>query len=694
MARLPPVVFTVALGKMKTSFAYRVLAGCALWAALSCASPHPRKGLPEGKGPDGVTERSPQRVAPEDMPQGAGAVAGTPRIRQLPGGDTVLSGTLVDDEGMPVAGARVWTATEWGLLTLQGSDFLAGPRFHAGEAVTDADGRFMLGALDPIGRSHALIARKRNHAELRLGEIRLVQGCELDVGTRVLRRGQPLTVEFVDQDGAPMQGVGLARIWSAGGQVWQYHPEWHGVSGSDGRVRTHEAPGAGQVADEPGPFSAIIPGQFCRDVPLSLAEQRTHDVHRYVLPPRRWIEGRIEGLPPGRRFAVSSGGVQALMPHGEWVLEQYAAGHPVLGNRSPIVETSGDFRIPTWTGHGDPTTRTQVVVHVQLDDGNWQPLFTHEIPDDRASSLEEQDGVYPALVVQVPPLLRVDLSSPRYPLSRYRVVVRDGRGDFDLTLQGHYPEGIGGGERFFAVPGLNPSAKKVTIAAWIPGFHDYEETLPIRATGGYFDAGALDLQPSSPTDAHFVDRETGAAVEGVAWKLWGTSDPGRVPRLLDRGASNAQGLTAMDLASSIQTLEPVTHPTYEWPCEEASELHVSDVGSNGQLEVRLTRRKHQRVRVVDEHGQPLAGHIVEAHGPATLTDENGEALVHGSPDEEGFWEVAVWPARVAAGRDPYRAYNVSSVDAAEIEGETAFDRALYDRILVPSAPLATVVVRR
>lgn len=62
--------------------------------------------------------------------------AGARADEALPKG--TLSGSVVDDEGRPVAGARVWSAP-WDDKLLM-------------EAFTDAEGRFHIGPLEPVYR--------------------------------------------------------------------------------------------------------------------------------------------------------------------------------------------------------------------------------------------------------------------------------------------------------------------------------------------------------------------------------------------------------------------------------------------------------------------------------------------------------------------------------------------------------------
>ena len=135
------------------------------------------------------------------------------------------SGRVVDPDGKPVAGARVWTqvapADAWPL-----------------EASTDTDERFRLGPLDPACRWLGTLVidadgypRVFLRTELRLTGID--PGRDTDLGTFHLAPGRVLTGVVLDEAGAPLAGTKVRIRFSTYSYLWVQNGRYHNSTVTD-----------------------------------------------------------------------------------------------------------------------------------------------------------------------------------------------------------------------------------------------------------------------------------------------------------------------------------------------------------------------------------------------------------------------------------------------------------------------------
>ncbi len=110
-----------------------------------------------------------------------------------------LSGKVVDPDGRPVGGARVWMET---------LDTKTSSRKILAEARTDAAGRFRLGPLEPVYRQlrYGLRVEAAGFAgqDIASGNLSIFPGLDCDLGTIRLDLGHVFTGKIVDVDGTPL----------------------------------------------------------------------------------------------------------------------------------------------------------------------------------------------------------------------------------------------------------------------------------------------------------------------------------------------------------------------------------------------------------------------------------------------------------------------------------------------------------
>ena len=109
--------------------------------------------------------------------------------------DLTIAGVVVDASGAPVGGARV-TAE-------------AGELARRAVAETDADGRFVVGPLDP--GTHAVVAHARGHAPVAVAADAGAAGVELRLGAAAR-----ITGRVVDPGGAPVPAASIVVLARAG----------------------------------------------------------------------------------------------------------------------------------------------------------------------------------------------------------------------------------------------------------------------------------------------------------------------------------------------------------------------------------------------------------------------------------------------------------------------------------------------
>jgi Carboxypeptidase regulatory-like domain len=157
-------------------------------------------------------------------------------VAPLPKG--TLSGTVVDPDGKPVSDARVWVNT-WGDAT--SSKVLA-------EAHTDANGRFLLGPIEPIYRHpYPILIDAAGFARqyIREGSYAIYPGADSHFGEIRLARGRVFTGQVLDADGKPCPNASIeceSQRFELGHTVEGIGPNYQFTTDSDGRYRTPSLP--------------------------------------------------------------------------------------------------------------------------------------------------------------------------------------------------------------------------------------------------------------------------------------------------------------------------------------------------------------------------------------------------------------------------------------------------------------------
>ena len=152
-----------------------------------------------------------------------------------------LSGKVVDPDGRPVGGVRVWMET---------LDTKTSSRKILVEARTDAAGRFRIGPVEPVYRRlrHGLSVEAAGFASqcIPSGNLSIFPGLDRDLGTIRLDHGRVFTGRVIDADGTPLVERGCDRGGPTGFR------RGHTIGGavgdstlgtdSDGRFRTSPLP--------------------------------------------------------------------------------------------------------------------------------------------------------------------------------------------------------------------------------------------------------------------------------------------------------------------------------------------------------------------------------------------------------------------------------------------------------------------
>jgi protocatechuate 3,4-dioxygenase beta subunit len=166
----------------------------------------------------------PDKVASLAVRAGVATDAGDRRLR--PGGR--LSGTVVDEDGAPVAGAEVRT---WGFVSMPAD---------APPHVTDAQGKFRIGGL--LASTYGLRVDAKGFAPGSLDEIAVKLDQEVANLRVALKRGLTITGHVMGSDGSPIAGARVAFA-SDGPFVLQQANERGAVeTDAGGRFELSDAP--------------------------------------------------------------------------------------------------------------------------------------------------------------------------------------------------------------------------------------------------------------------------------------------------------------------------------------------------------------------------------------------------------------------------------------------------------------------
>ena len=189
--------------------------------------------------------------------------------------ESTLPGRVVDSEGRPVAGARVWARRAGGLAVSTTEH----------ETESDGDGRFEIPGLDASARLH-LRVRHPEYQEARLHGVLGAGGPPLEI---VLHPGIALRGQVVGGDGAPVVGARVVATPTPAGHVGEHETE----TDADGRfVLDPQPPGrlalvASHGAGRSRPHELILAfGDTPPEVALTLDQGAT-------------MRGRVVG-PEGR----------------------------------------------------------------------------------------------------------------------------------------------------------------------------------------------------------------------------------------------------------------------------------------------------------------------------------------------------------------------------------------------------------
>ena len=135
-------------------------------------------------------------------------------VEPMPTG--TLSGKVVDPDGRPVGGARIWTDT---------LDTKTSSRKTLAEARTDADGRFRLGPVAAVyrGLRRGLRVEAQGFASqcIPSGNLSIFPGLDCDLGTIRLDHGRVFTGKVIDSDGTPLPGAAVTAesYWHLSGHT-------------------------------------------------------------------------------------------------------------------------------------------------------------------------------------------------------------------------------------------------------------------------------------------------------------------------------------------------------------------------------------------------------------------------------------------------------------------------------------------
>ncbi len=288
-------------------------------------------------GPDRAAQRVASSPAPSEL---------SPSSDPAAGGGPVLTGLILDDQGKPLPGARVFSASAGTLplfaglpLDARGSDAL--PWIRRVEALTGADGRFELSGLKPGGLR--LAVRARGFAPHDDDGRALPAEERFDVGSIRLERGALISGRVVDQRGAPVEGAEIVRLSATHRAAVDFgEPAWR-----SGAVVATTTPDGGFLVDEigVGPWALQVetPGHpyATVDGTTSWPGERVEGL-LVALETGEEIQGSVQGLPPGEELVVRAVAQEITPDQASEVVGDAPAGAEL---RSAAVGFDGGFRL-------------------------------------------------------------------------------------------------------------------------------------------------------------------------------------------------------------------------------------------------------------------------------------------------------------------------------------------------------------
>lgn len=372
--------------------------------------------------------------APGYAPADGTAVAGErPAVLVLEEGRRV-AGRLVDEDGEPVAGARVGLAwvpemrprTEIFVGTRQVFDF---------ETTSGGDGGFVLADL-PAGELVAVADGRPRRVERELGIVRVPEQGGVDLGEVTLPRAAALDLRVVDEEGAPVPGASVSpqRLPgnSAGGGVTIYgRDDGAATSDAEGRVRVD-----GLTPDEAVTLDVRHEGFRSTELPAivpPLDEELEVVLHRGLA-----LSGRVvasDGRPAAgadldllleSTIAYSGGSTSQSMHRGGRADAEGAFAFEALEPASRVVLAA------TWEGE-----RASLELSDLPDRGTVGPLLLRLEPSPRLLGFVELPSGQPAAGAQVT-MTRRSEERPGPP-PRQETAVADAAGRFSMVAAGPGP---------------------------------------------------------------------------------------------------------------------------------------------------------------------------------------------------------------------------------------------------------------
>lgn len=214
------------------------------------------------------------RAPAEDKPAKPTVAADGPKVHE-----GFLAGRVVDPDGRPIAGARVWSRGH-------------GDKTPVAETKTDARGRYRLGPIKASvqRRGADLLVEAAGFARQYVECPAVYPGCDRDAREIVLPRGQRVRGQLIDLDGKPRAGapveVHLSRHYM-GHTTLELGEPYRLTTDADGRFESPPVPVT------TGTIVARIPGRVAVQEALDLKPGKDQDV-RVTLKRDKPIVVRVE----------------------------------------------------------------------------------------------------------------------------------------------------------------------------------------------------------------------------------------------------------------------------------------------------------------------------------------------------------------------------------------------------------------